>query len=56
MIFRGPQITRGYLNNPEESKKSLKNGWLFSGDIAYMDADGYFFVVDRKKDLIISRG
>ncbi|MBP7602466.1 MAG: long-chain fatty acid--CoA ligase [Spirochaetes bacterium] len=56
MIFRGPQITRGYLNKPEETKKSLKDGWLYSGDIAYMDEDGYFFVVDRKKDLIISSG
>lgn len=56
MIFRGPQITKGYLNKPDETKKSLKNGWLYSGDIAYMDEDGYFFVVDRKKDLIISGG
>ncbi len=56
MIFRGPQITSGYRNKPEETKKSIKNGWLYSGDIAYMDNDGYFFIVDRKKDLIISSG
>ncbi|HPB82832.1 MAG TPA: long-chain fatty acid--CoA ligase [Spirochaetota bacterium] len=56
MLFRGPQITKGYLNRPEETEKSIKDGWLSSGDIAYMDEEGYFFVVDRKKDLIISSG
>ncbi len=56
MIFRGPQVTSGYLNKPDETAKAIKNGWLYSGDIAYMDDDGYFFVVDRKKDLIISGG
>ncbi|HPP96331.1 MAG TPA: long-chain fatty acid--CoA ligase [Spirochaetota bacterium] len=56
MIFRGPQVTKGYLNKPEETAKAIRNGWLYSGDIAYMDEDGYFFVVDRKKDLIISGG
>ena len=56
MIFRGPQVTKGYLNKPEETAKAIKVGWLHSGDIAYMDEDGYFFVVDRMKDLIISSG
>lgn len=56
MIFRGPQVTGGYLNKPDETAKAIKNGWLYSGDIAYMDDDGFFFVVDRKKDLIISGG
>lgn len=56
MIFRGPQITKGYLNKPEETAKAIKNGWLYSGDIAYMDEDGYFFIVDRMKDMIISSG
>lgn len=56
MIFKGPHVTKGYLNKPEETAKSIRNGWLYSGDIAYMDEDGYFFVVDRKKDLIISGG
>jgi long-chain acyl-CoA synthetase len=56
MIFRGPQVTKGYLNKPEETAKAIKGGWLHSGDIAYMDEDGYFFVVDRMKDLIISSG
>ncbi|MEJ5360901.1 MAG: long-chain fatty acid--CoA ligase [Spirochaetota bacterium] len=57
MLFRGPQVTQGYHNKPEETKKAFtKDGFLKSGDIAYMDKDGYFFVVDRKKDLIISGG
>ena len=56
MLFRGPQVTKGYLNKPDETAKSITDGWLHSGDIAYMDEDGYFFVVDRKKDLIISSG
>jgi long-chain acyl-CoA synthetase len=56
MIFRGPQITKGYLNRPDETAKSIKDGWLYSGDIAYMDEEGYFYIVDRKKDLIISSG
>ncbi len=56
MLFRGPQVTRGYLNKPEETAQAIRNGWLYSGDIAYMDKDGYFFIVDRKKDLIISGG
>ncbi len=56
MIFKGPQVTMGYLNKPEETAKTIKNGWLHSGDVAYMDDDGYFFVVDRMKDLIISSG
>jgi len=56
MIFKGPQVTKGYLNKPEETKKAIRNGWLYSGDIAYMDDDGYFFIVDRMKDLIISSG
>ncbi|WP_462325856.1 long-chain-fatty-acid--CoA ligase [Desulfoplanes sp.] len=56
MLIRGPQVTKGYLNKPDETAKSITDGWLHSGDIAYMDEDGYFFVVDRKKDLIISSG
>lgn len=56
MIFRGPQVTKGYHNKPEETAKAIRNGWLYSGDIAYMDEDGYFFIVDRIKDLIISSG
>jgi long-chain acyl-CoA synthetase len=56
MLFKGPQVTKGYLNKPDETKKAIRGGWLYSGDIAYMDKDGYFFIVDRLKDLIISGG
>ncbi|MCL1865744.1 MAG: long-chain fatty acid--CoA ligase [Spirochaetes bacterium] len=56
MIFKGPQVTKGYLNKPDETKKTIRNGWLYSGDIAYMDKDGFFYIVDRLKDLIITGG
>ena len=54
----GPWITssQGYLNMPEETAKTVINGWLHTGDIAYMDEDGYFFIVDRIKDMILSGG
>src|SRR6056297_3164708 len=47
---------KGYWNRPDETATALRNNWLYTGDIAYMDEDGYFFIVDRKKDLIISGG
>ena len=56
LIIRGPQVMKGYWKKPEETKQTLRNGWLYTGDIAYMDDEGYFFIVDRKKDLIISGG
>jgi long-chain acyl-CoA synthetase len=56
LAVRGPQVMAGYYNRPDESADVLRNGWLFTGDIAYMDEEGYFFIVDRKKDLIISAG
>lgn len=56
MIFRGPQVTSGYLEKPDETAIAIRDGWLYSGDIAYMDEDGYFFIVDRKKDIILSSG
>lgn len=56
LCIRGPQIMKGYLNRPAETTETLKDGWLHTGDIAYMDEDGYFFIVDRKKDMIISGG
>jgi long-chain acyl-CoA synthetase len=52
LILRSPQVMRGYLNRPQESELVLRGGWLYTGDIARMDADGYFTIVDRKKDLI----
>ncbi|MGM0611639.1 MAG: long-chain-fatty-acid--CoA ligase [Thermodesulfobacteriota bacterium] len=56
LTLRGPQVMKGYWNRPDETATALRNGWLYTGDIAYMDESGYFFIVDRKKDLIISGG
>jgi long-chain acyl-CoA synthetase len=56
IVARGPQIMLGYWQRPEETKASLKDGWLSTGDIAQMDADGYFTIVDRKKDMILVSG
>ena len=56
LVIRGPQVMAGYFKRPDETADVLRNGWLYTGDIAYMDEDGYFFIVDRKKDLIISAG
>ncbi|MBU1172585.1 MAG: long-chain fatty acid--CoA ligase [Proteobacteria bacterium] len=56
MIIRGPQVMTGYWNRPDETAKTLRDGWLYTGDIATMDKDGYFYIVDRKKDMIISGG
>lgn len=56
LCIRGPQVMQGYWNKPEETEKTLKNGRLHTGDIAYMDEDGYFFIVDRKKEMILSGG
>jgi long-chain acyl-CoA synthetase len=47
---------KGYLNMPEETARTLRDGWLHTGDIAKMDEDGYFFIVDRKKDMIVASG
>jgi long-chain acyl-CoA synthetase len=52
LVLRGPNVMRGYLNMPTETANTLRDGWLFTGDIAKMDADGYFYIVDRKKELI----
>ncbi|MBS0204018.1 MAG: long-chain fatty acid--CoA ligase [Planctomycetes bacterium] len=56
LIVRGPQIMLGYWNNPEATAQILRDGWLFTGDLATCDNDGYFKIVDRKKDLIITSG
>ena len=56
LIIKGPQVMLGYWNKPEENEETLKDGWLLTGDIARMDEDGYFYIVDRKKDLIIAGG
>lgn len=56
IAVRGPQVMKGYWNRPEETAAVLKDGWLLTGDLGYMDEDGYFYVVDRKKDMIIAGG
>ncbi|HSN75652.1 MAG TPA: long-chain fatty acid--CoA ligase, partial [Anaerolineae bacterium] len=57
LVVRGPQVMKGYYNSPEETANAIDAaGWLHTGDIAVMDADGYFSIVDRKKDLIIASG
>jgi long-chain acyl-CoA synthetase len=56
ILIKGPQVTRGYYNNPEETAVSIRDGWLFTGDIGYLDEEGYLFIVDRKKDVIIAGG
>lgn len=56
LIVRGDNVTPGYYQNHDESKRVLKDGWLFTGDMARMDDEGYLYIVDRKKDLIIRGG
>jgi len=56
LVIKGPQVMKGYWNMPEDTADVLKNGWLYTGDIARMDEEGYFFIVDREKDLIKFRG
>ncbi len=56
IIFRGPQMCRGYYNMPDETKKAIRDGWFYTGDIGRVDEDGYLYIVDRKKDMIIAGG
>ena len=56
ICINGPQVMQGYWNKPEETGRVLKEGWLHSGDIGYMDDDGYFYITDREKDMIIYKG
>ena len=56
IIFRGPQVMSGYWNEPEKTAETIRDGWLYSGDMARLDDEGYLYIVDRKKDLIISGG
>jgi len=56
IIVRGPQVMKGYWNQPEETAAVLKDGWLYTGDMGYMDEQGYFYLVDRKKDVIVAGG
>ena len=56
LVIRGPQVMKGYWNKPEETDFTLRNGWLHTGDIAKMDDEGYFYIVDRMKDMIKTKG
>jgi len=56
ICIKGPQVMKGYWNNPEETAEVLKGEWLYTGDIGKEDEDGYFFITDRKKDMIIYKG
>ncbi|MGP3608938.1 AMP-binding protein [Anoxybacteroides rupiense] len=56
LVVRGPQVMKGYWNQPFETESALRDGWLYTGDIGYMNEKGYFFIVDRKKDMIIASG
>ncbi|MFZ3591457.1 long-chain-fatty-acid--CoA ligase [Bacillus sp. DJP31] len=56
LIISGPQIMKGYWKMPEETASVIRNGWLYTGDLAMMDADGFFYIVGRKKEMIIASG
>lgn len=56
VLFKGPQICQGYYNRPEETANSIRDGWFYTGDIGKLDEDGYLYIVDRKKDMIIAGG
>jgi long-chain acyl-CoA synthetase len=56
LIVKGPQVMKGYKDKLEETANTIKGGWIYTGDIATMDEDGYFYIVDRKKDMIITSG
>ena len=56
ICVRGPQVMKGYLRNPEETSNTIRNGWLHSGDLGRFDDEGYLYIVDRKKDMIIRGG
>ncbi|CAM3106833.1 long-chain-fatty-acid--CoA ligase [Filibacter tadaridae] len=56
IVVKGPQVMKGYWNRPEDTENTFREGWLLTGDLGYMDDKGYFYVVDRKKDMIIASG
>ena len=56
LVVQGPNVMKGYLNQPDASAEALKGGWLHTGDLAKIDEDGYIFIVDRKKDMILTGG
>jgi long-chain acyl-CoA synthetase len=56
ILLKGPQLTQGYYKKPEETAEAIRDGWFYTGDIGYMDDEGYLYIVDRKKDMIIAGG
>ena len=56
IIVKGPNVTRGYLNREDETREKIRNQWLYTGDIGYLDGEGFLYVLDRRSDLIISGG
>jgi long-chain acyl-CoA synthetase len=56
LVLRGPLTMDGYRNKPEASAEALRDGWMHTGDVAFMDSDGWFYIVDRKKDMINASG
>jgi len=56
ICVRGGNVMMGYWNQPEETKKALRNGWLLTGDVGHRDDDGYYYITDRKKDMLIVNG
>lgn len=56
IVIRGPNVMKGYYRRPEETDQVIRHGWFYSGDLAYVDEDGYFFIVGRKTDMIIKGG
>ncbi|MBB4823503.1 long-chain acyl-CoA synthetase [Sporosarcina luteola] len=56
IVVKGPQVMKGYLKNEEETRRTIRNGWLYTGDLGKMDDDGLLYIVDRKKDMIIRGG
>jgi long-chain acyl-CoA synthetase len=56
IVVKGPNVMAGYLHNPEATAEAIRDGWLHTGDVGYVDSDGYFFIVDRSKDMIIRGG
>jgi long-chain acyl-CoA synthetase len=56
ICLRGPQVAEGYLDDDDATRAAFQNGWLFTGDLGYVDEEGYLFIVDRKKEMVISSG